>query len=1078
MSTQVMAPPSLSINTTPSQTEQLWKIIEKQRSIIQDLQLNLAKVTEERNVLIKQASSTTHSTPPDIDHYARRPLPLEPSLHMGSEVRTSSPIHSVKTCLTAATTSQMDSPTLKTPTNHYKISPSCTTPTLNPTSSSPVDFLFFNDLKKSHSNNTNTTNDLVSSNPQHITLGDSYNDDDTQSTRKVSPMDEEDILLYTKYHEAVRSRRGTQPIPFSSSPLAFITHSPLPTPPPLPPLRRHPIRQQSAIQPINSLTTNSFLASNVSFNMNTVPSNLDLSQTPQTVPGQQQETSYTLRRFMEEEPLPLTTTIATNDDGNQMKRSMSVKQQLSKSLDMVQYEDDFYDPSLQGGDQEYGAIKSPNTPNYAHQPPAAKSSSSVPMLKNITVQILSSNMTTNEKGKQLFSFTISVGKFSPSSQGMEQLWCLEKLLSDFVNLDHLIKSKHPELASKLCNLPDRSLFVSRAPSKVDERKKAMEKYIQHMLTLPLTEISDICEFLSTNILEQKSSLPTRKIGYLTKRGKNFGGWKIRFFVLDGPVVNYYENKGGPHLGTINLARAQIGRQVEKPGAGDSFRHAFLILEPKKSAPNGIHRHVLCADSDMERDQWVETMSQYINYDDFGQPPPTPATPDYRQQLNKILQRSKSDASSFKNRKNNPYRHIRQRSSLDGANLIYSSQEQQQQQDESSNDDKKNKSRGFWGKKMFNTNNNNSNGDNLAQTLNGALSVDQATALMSSIDLTGHTDTSNPTNQGKKGLNQVFGVSLDEAVQVCRISQEYELPAVVYRCIEYLEAKDAAQEEGIYRLSGSAFKIKKLKEKFNQEGDVKLLDLEEYNHEVHAIAGLLKMWLRELPGNVLTTDLLTDFLHIADIEDRVERTTELGRLVSLLPLSNYTLLRTLSAHLIHIVQNAGVNKMTLRNLGIVFSATLGIPALVFNLFISEFDYVFWTKQNHHQPILPPPSTHSLRPQSDEPVMAAMEVQHGADAPSNDPTTNSSSPPPILPISIHRRSNRNSIHYTDYAPKSIVSLEKRSKNFVGIIDEEDEDNIIGLDYDEIMIQQKHHVHQRPTNNDDPTYEYTATVIKSPK
>jgi RalA-binding protein 1 len=33
--------------------------------------------------------------------------------------------------------------------------------------------------------------------------------------------------------------------------------------------------------------------------------------------------------------------------------------------------------------------------------------------------------------------------------------------------------------------------------------------------------------------------PTRE-GYLTKRGKNFGGWQTRYFVLDGPQLRYYD----------------------------------------------------------------------------------------------------------------------------------------------------------------------------------------------------------------------------------------------------------------------------------------------------------------------------------------------------------------------------------------------------------------------------------------------------------------------------------------------------------------------------------------------------------
>lgn len=58
---------------------------------------------------------------------------------------------------------------------------------------------------------------------------------------------------------------------------------------------------------------------------------------------------------------------------------------------------------------------------------------------------------------------------------------------------------------------------------------------------------------------------------------------------------------------------------------------------------------------------------------------------------------------------------------------------------------------------------------------------------------------------------VFGVSLDESLDVAQIAS---LPAIVFRCIQYLEAKKAEQEEGIYRLSGSSAVIKALKDRFN------------------------------------------------------------------------------------------------------------------------------------------------------------------------------------------------------------------------------------------------------------------------
>lgn len=58
---------------------------------------------------------------------------------------------------------------------------------------------------------------------------------------------------------------------------------------------------------------------------------------------------------------------------------------------------------------------------------------------------------------------------------------------------------------------------------------------------------------------------------------------------------------------------------------------------------------------------------------------------------------------------------------------------------------------------------------------------------------------------------VFGVPLEESLDVAQIAN---LPAIVFRSIQYLEAKQADQEEGIYRLSGSSAVIKSLKDRFN------------------------------------------------------------------------------------------------------------------------------------------------------------------------------------------------------------------------------------------------------------------------
>lgn len=78
---------------------------------------------------------------------------------------------------------------------------------------------------------------------------------------------------------------------------------------------------------------------------------------------------------------------------------------------------------------------------------------------------------------------------------------------------------------------------------------------------------------------------------------------------------------------------------------------------------------------------------------------------------------------------------------------------------------------------------------------------------------------------------------------------------------------------------------------------------------------------------------------ADLLDPKDRVNELSQLVASLPIANYSLLRAMSAHLINIVQNHAVNKMNIRNMGIVFSPTLQIPAGIFSLMLSDFKQVF-------------------------------------------------------------------------------------------------------------------------------------------
>lgn len=65
-------------------------------------------------------------------------------------------------------------------------------------------------------------------------------------------------------------------------------------------------------------------------------------------------------------------------------------------------------------------------------------------------------------------------------------------------------------------------------------------------------------------------------------------------------------------------------------------------------------------------------------------------------------------------------------------------------------------------------------------------------------------------------------------------------------------------QGIFRIAGGAAKLKK----FRALADAGVADLMEYeaSDDIHAVAGALKQYLRELPDPLLTQKLFDDWLN--------------------------------------------------------------------------------------------------------------------------------------------------------------------------------------------------------------------------
>jgi len=203
------------------------------------------------------------------------------------------------------------------------------------------------------------------------------------------------------------------------------------------------------------------------------------------------------------------------------------------------------------------------------------------------------------------------------------------------------------------------------------------------------------------------------------------------------------------------------------------------------------------------------------------------------------------------------------------------------------------------------------------------------------------DTRREMKDAKKTENGVvlpsFGVPLEELFA----REGGIVPAFFTKMLQFLEAK-GLQEEGILRLSGSVAEISKLKEAL-QHGE----DVDFFEHDPHAVAGLLKCFLRELPDPLIPEPYHSRSLELmgnSEILDE-QKTVQVKMIIDQLPPENHAILRALMSFLVRVYSAADKNKMTILNLITCMVPTLKCVPGIFMYVIPNFDFVFDVNWEH-------------------------------------------------------------------------------------------------------------------------------------
>ncbi|XP_032902975.1 unconventional myosin-IXb isoform X3 [Amblyraja radiata] len=163
-------------------------------------------------------------------------------------------------------------------------------------------------------------------------------------------------------------------------------------------------------------------------------------------------------------------------------------------------------------------------------------------------------------------------------------------------------------------------------------------------------------------------------------------------------------------------------------------------------------------------------------------------------------------------------------------------------------------------------------------------------------------------------NDTDGALRHFGVEVSRLTDENQMvPLVLEKLLEFVEMH-GLYTEGIYRKSGAANKMKELRQLLDDDPGLVLLE----KYHIHAITGVLKLWLRELPVPLMSFCLYADFLRAIEHPGRQEQVQAVYSILEQLPGNVFYTLERLFFHLIKVAELEEMNRMSPNALAIVFA----------------------------------------------------------------------------------------------------------------------------------------------------------------
>ncbi|XP_033111812.1 N-chimaerin-like isoform X2 [Anneissia japonica] len=171
---------------------------------------------------------------------------------------------------------------------------------------------------------------------------------------------------------------------------------------------------------------------------------------------------------------------------------------------------------------------------------------------------------------------------------------------------------------------------------------------------------------------------------------------------------------------------------------------------------------------------------------------------------------------------------------------------------------------------------------------------------------------------KRLIKRVYGIDLTTLVKAHNTTR----PMVVDMCIKEIEER-GLDMEGIYRVPGMLDDVDYIQHSFDNDNENAKIGPHDVP-DINALAGALKLFLRQLPIPLIPFELYEKFMNAARITDEHERFDSIYNATKELhsiKLAHYQTLKCVTEHLRRVSHHQEKNKMSVENIAIVFGPTI-------------------------------------------------------------------------------------------------------------------------------------------------------------